>query len=98
VSESGTARPGGENVLSRLSELMFVEMIRQHLKAADAVSRAVARAAGVTLLADGRQVAAVAAAVGYDSEAAFSRAFKRLVGRAPGTWRREASRPDPSRT
>jgi AraC-like DNA-binding protein len=34
-----------------------------------------------------RKVAAVAQAVGYESEAAFSRAFKRCVGMAPGTWR-----------
>jgi AraC-like DNA-binding protein len=33
-------------------------------------------------------VSEVAAAVGYESEAAFSRAFKKLVGEAPGTWRR----------
>ncbi|MBX3031732.1 MAG: AraC family transcriptional regulator [Chloroflexi bacterium] len=32
-------------------------------------------------------VAEIAAAVGYGAEAAFSRAFKRLVGAAPGTWR-----------
>jgi AraC-like DNA-binding protein len=44
------------------------------------------------LLADGGHVAEVAAAVGYDSEAAFSRAFKKLVGRAPAAWRREAAR------
>lgn len=44
------------------------------------------RAAG--LLADGTtKVGAVAAAVGYDSEAAFSRAFSRLVGMSPGRWR-----------
>ena len=40
------------------------------------------------LLSEGAQVAAVAAAVGYESEAAFSRAFKKLVGQAPTTWRR----------
>jgi AraC-like DNA-binding protein len=40
------------------------------------------------LLADGGHVAEVGAAVGYESEAAFSRAFKKLVGEAPGTWRR----------
>jgi AraC family transcriptional regulator, activator of mtrCDE len=39
------------------------------------------------MLADGGGVAAIAAAVGYESEAAFSRAFKKLVGHAPGTWR-----------
>ena len=40
------------------------------------------------LLLEGGQVAAVAGAVGYESEAAFSRAFKKLVGQAPATWRR----------
>ena len=34
-------------------------------------------------------IASVALDVGYDSEAAFSRAFKRLVGRPPAAWRRE---------
>jgi len=41
----------------------------------------------------GEPVAAVADAVGYASEAAFSRAFKKLVGVAPATWRRNARRP-----
>lgn len=35
-------------------------------------------------------IAAVASRVGYDSEEAFSRAFKRHHGTAPGTWRRTA--------
>ncbi len=34
-------------------------------------------------------VADVALQVGYDSEAAFSRAFKRIVGTSPAAWRRE---------
>ncbi len=34
-------------------------------------------------------VAEVAAEVGYASEAAFSRAFKKLVGVPPAAWRRE---------
>ena len=42
------------------------------------------------LLVEGGPVAAVASAVGYESEAAFSRAFKKLVGQAPATWRRAA--------
>lgn len=42
-------------------------------------------------LLEGGAVAAVAAAVGYESEAAFSRAFKKLVGEAPATWRRAAA-------
>jgi AraC-like DNA-binding protein len=38
------------------------------------------------------KVAAVAEAVGYESEAAFSRAFKKCVGMTPGAWRlREAA-------
>jgi AraC-like DNA-binding protein len=47
--------------------------------------------AGATLLRDTAcTVAAVAQQVGYESEAAFARAFKRLVGQAPTTWRRRA--------
>ena len=41
------------------------------------------------LLAEGtRKVSAVALEVGYDSEAAFSRAFKKAAGVPPATWRR----------
>lgn len=146
--ESGGERPGGENVLARLAELMFVETIRRYLETLPpaqtgwlaglrdpTVGRALAelhgdasgpwtvdrlaRAVGVSrsvlaerftamvgqppmqylaawrmqlasrLLVDGGgQVAQVAEAVGYESEAAFSRAFKKLLGEAPGTWRR----------
>ncbi|MEZ5355492.1 MAG: AraC family transcriptional regulator [Bryobacteraceae bacterium] len=149
-SESGRPRAGGENVLARLSELVFVEAIRRYLETLPAdqtgwlaglrdpmVGRALtalhqdagrpwtveglARVAGLSrsvfaqrftgivghppmqylalwrmqlaarLLADGSGVAAVAEAVGYESEAAFSRTFKKLVGKAPGTWRRESN-------
>jgi len=45
------------------------------------------------LLVEVGHVASVAAAVGYESEAAFSRAFKKVVGEAPATWRRESVRP-----
>ena len=38
----------------------------------------------------GDSVAEVADAVGYQSEAAFSRAFKQFVGIAPATWRRDS--------
>jgi AraC-like DNA-binding protein len=144
--ESGSARPGAENVLERLSELMFVETIRQHLEtlppaqtswlaglrdpvvghalaalhgepAAPWTVERLARLVGLSrsvlaerfmdmvghppmqylalwrmqlasrLLIEGGQVGAVAGAVGYESEAAFSRAFKKLVGQAPATWR-----------
>jgi AraC-like DNA-binding protein len=48
--------------------------------------------AAAHLLLDTRAtVATIALEVGYDSEAAFARAFKRLVGRPPAAWRRERS-------
>lgn len=148
--ESGSARPGTENILSRVSELMFVETIRCFIESLPpsqsgwlaglrdpVVGQALAslhadptrvwtveqlaRAAGISrsvlaerftelvgqppmqylamwrmqlasrLLLEGGGVAEVAGAVGYESEAAFSRAFKKLVGRSPGTWRRGAA-------
>jgi AraC-like DNA-binding protein len=151
--ESHSGRAGSENILSRLSELMFVEAIRRYIETMppaqtgwlaglrDQVVREalgalhgspteswtverLARVVGVSrsvlaerftemvgqppmqylalwrmqlasrLLVDGERVSAVAGAVGYESEAAFSRAFKKLVGQAPGTWRR-ASGPAP---
>jgi len=33
-------------------------------------------------------IAEAAAEVGYESEAAFNRAFKKFVGLPPGTWRK----------
>ena len=46
------------------------------------------------------KVIEIALDVGYESEAAFSRAFKRMVGVTPGEWRRahlapSGRRPDP---
>jgi AraC-like DNA-binding protein len=146
--ESRTPRPGGESVLARLSELMFVEVIRAYSASlADrqmnwltalrdaAVGRALAalhykpahswtvaalaRHVGVSrsvlaerftqfvgrppmqYLADWRMqlasdslrkgegsIAQIADRVGYGSEAAFSRAFKKLMGESPDEWRR----------
>jgi AraC-like DNA-binding protein len=40
------------------------------------------------LLDRGASIAQTASQVGYGSEAAFSRVFKRFVGMSPGTWRR----------
>lgn len=153
--ESGSARAGAENVLARLSELIFVEAIRCHLETLPAaqtgwlaglrdpvVGRALAalhgdpsqswtvdglaRLVGLSrsvfaerftemvgeppmqylalwrmqlasrLLMAGGRVAEVAATVGYESEAAFSRAFKKQVGQAPATWRRESGSRTPA--
>jgi AraC-like DNA-binding protein len=147
VRESGSARAGRDNILARMSELMFVEAIRRHIETLPAAQtgwlaglrdpvvgealaalhgdpaaawtvESLARAVGVSrsvladrfaemvalppmqylalwrmqrasrLLLEGEPVAEVARAVGYESEAAFSRAFKKLVGEAPATWRR----------
>jgi len=42
------------------------------------------------LLAEGRaNVATIANEIGYDSEASFSRAFKKMVGVPPSVWRRQ---------
>jgi AraC-like DNA-binding protein len=46
------------------------------------------QAASRLLVEDGAKIAAVASAVGFESEAAFSRAFKKSVGVAPDEWRR----------
>lgn len=148
IEESRHKRAGGEAVLARLSELMFVDVVRRYLDRLPAggsgwlsglrdrfVGRALAllharpaepwtieglaeevglsRSAlaerftqfvaqppmqylnrwrmqiAANLLAGGPlTVAAVAAEVGYDSEAAFSRAFKKATGTPPGEWRR----------
>ena len=48
----------------------------------------VLEALGVRLDLEPAQVADVASKVGYDSEAAFSRGFKRIVGVPPSEWRR----------
>lgn len=49
---------------------------------------------GARLLREGHaSVASIALEVGYDSEAAFSRAFKRATGQPPGAWRRAQWQP-----
>jgi AraC-like DNA-binding protein len=149
AKESGSTRPGAENVLERLSELIFVETIREYLErlplsrsgwlaglrdpvvghalaalhgqpaeawTVERLARLVAVSRSVfadrftsmvgqppmqylalwrmqlasRMLVDGGHVAAVADEVGYESEAAFSRAFKKLVGQAPAAWRKAA--------
>jgi len=52
--------------------------------------------AAVALRESDDKVIDVALNVGYESEAAFSRAFKRAVGVSPGAWRR-ARRARPTR-
>jgi len=149
VEESSHKRPGGEAVLERMSEMLFVEVLRRYVDALPAeqtgwlagmrdaaigralslihqrpaeawtlerlgeeaaLSRSVLHERFVHFigqppmqylaqwrmqLAAGRlrdtdaKVVEVALDVGYENEAAFSRAFKRAVGESPGAWRRE---------
>jgi AraC-like DNA-binding protein len=43
------------------------------------------------LLREGASIVRVAEVVGYESEAAFSRAFKSVIGEAPSSWRRRSA-------
>jgi len=48
--------------------------------------------AAKSLVQSRANIATIALDVGYDSEAAFSRAFKRIVGTTPSEWRRQRRR------
>ncbi|MES2562696.1 MAG: AraC family transcriptional regulator [Pseudomonadota bacterium] len=149
VSESAAKRPGGEAMLARMSEMMFVDAVRRYVDGlppdstgwlAGLLDRHVSRAlslmherpayawtmdelgrdaglsrsalhqrfvqliglppmqyltnwrmqiASALLRSSNANVATISLDVGYDSEAAFARAFKRLVGVPPATWRRD---------
>lgn len=45
--------------------------------------------ASIELRNSSASIPAIASAIGYESEAAFSRAFKRVYGTPPATWRKE---------
>jgi AraC-like DNA-binding protein len=150
VDQAGAALPGGEAVLAKLSEVLFVETLRRYvahwpegrtgwlagardpevgralalmhrrpahpwtladLAKESGISRSVLAERfrqfmnqppmayltrwrlqlGARLLATtSRSVADVAAEVGYESEAAFNRAFKRAFGAPPAKYRQQA--------
>jgi transcriptional regulator GlxA family with amidase domain len=147
TEESRAGRPGADTVLTRMAELMFIELLRRYLddlppgqtgwlaglrdelvgrvltllharpahpwtlpdlarevaSSRSAIAKRFTELVGqppmqylaqwrmqvaANLLTQGSaKVAAVGAQVGYDSEAAFSRAFKKSTGLAPGAWR-----------
>lgn len=147
TEQSRIGRAGADGVLTRVAEVMFIEVLRRYLDDLPAeqngwlaglrdevVARALAllhgraghpwtlaelaresatsrsilakrftelvgqppmqylaqwrmQVAANLLTESAAKVAAVGAEVGYDSEAAFSRAFKRATGLAPGAWR-----------
>ena len=148
VTETNSKRPGGEAVLARMSEMLFVEVLRRHIdslpddqtgwlagmrdpgvgRALSLIHEKPAECWTLERLSEGAglsrsslherfvyllgqppmqyltqwrmQVASgllrdtnaklmeVAMDVGYESEAAFSRAFKRVAGLSPGAWRK----------
>ena len=147
TEESSLGRAGTDSVLTRLAELMFVDVLRRYLDdlpagmtgwlaglrddvvgpaltllharpgddwTLEALARESAssrsnlarrftqlvgqppmqylaqwrmQVAANLLAHSSTKVAAVGSEVGYDSEAAFSRAFKKATGLAPGSWR-----------
>ena len=147
TDESRLGRPGADTVLTRLAELMFIEVLRRYLEdlppgqtgwlaglrdeivgralsllharpaqhwTLESLAREVAssrsnlakrfgdlvgqppmqylakwriQVAANLLVQTGAKVASIGSEVGYDSEAAFSRAFKKATGLAPGAWR-----------
>ena len=149
MMESNEKRAGGESVLAKLSELMFIEVIRRYLETLPperagwlaglrdpfvgkalsllhgepacnwtiedlakkiGLSRSVlaerfADLVGIppiqylaqwrmqiaaSLLSNSNaNMATIAAEIGYESEASFSRAFKKMVGVSPSIWRRK---------
>ncbi|MGB5809275.1 MAG: AraC family transcriptional regulator [Polyangiales bacterium] len=151
LSEAEAERPGGNTLMSRLTELLFVETLRGYLKTqtddhgwfaaledpmvgaalqliheapehpwtvAELAKRSAASRSGFSarftdllgvapiayltqwrirvatnLLEDPRlTISEIARRVGYESESAFHRAFKREMGVPPATWRRDEPR------
>lgn len=154
ADESTCKRPGGEAVLERMSELMFVQLLRRYLELLPVEQRgwlaglrdhhvgralslmhahptrawtleALADRVGMSrstlherfvqfigmppmhylthwrmqiasrlLIQSTAPLASIALDAGYESEAAFSRAFKRSVGMPPARWRRHRTGAD----
>jgi len=147
VAEVSEKRPGGDTVLTKLSELMFIDVLRRYIEtlpphrsgwlaglrdpfigkalamihdqpAYHWTIGALAKQSGMSrtmfaerftefvgippmyyvakwrmqvaselLINSNASLASIAANIGYESEAAFSRAFKRLFGVPPSAWR-----------
>jgi len=157
TNEARAARPGNAAMLGRLTELMFVEILREYMQrlpsgqsgwlaglndpyvgkalrllhadpvrdwTVDELAREVAVSRSVLaerftdlvgeapmkylaawrmqlakqMMREGaRNIQDVATRVGYDSEAAFNRAFKRATGCPPAAWRKAAVASDAAR-
>jgi len=150
VAEASEKHAGSESMLTKLSELMFINVVRRHLEtlspenagwlaglrdpfigkalsllhdkpAAGWTIDELAKQTGLSrsvlaerftnlvgippmqylakwrmqiacelLAGSNANMAGIATQVGYESEAAFSRAFKKMIGKAPSAWRRRA--------
>lgn len=89
------ARPWTVEALAgkaRLSRSAFAARFRQRVGRSplDYLTRWRMVKAGQMLRRKGLSLGEVATKVGYESEAAFSKAFKREMGAAPGAWRSAA--------
>jgi AraC-like DNA-binding protein len=151
VAEAADRRAGGATVLTKMSELLFIEVVRRYLDslppehagwlaglrdpfigqalsmiharpAHDWTLDELAKGAGLSrsvlaerfaglvgvppmhylakwrmqkavelLIGANMNLAGVAAEIGYESEAAFSRAFKKIVGVSPSVWRQNGA-------
>jgi len=77
--------------ISHMSRATFARLFKQAANATPADVLAQLRMArAARLLDDGQAAGVVGEAVGYQSEAAFNRAFKRQYGVGPGAYRRRA--------
>jgi AraC-like DNA-binding protein len=91
------AHPAGDWTLDRLSRkvglsrTIFADRFTEYVEISPMqyLSRWRLQLASRLLEQSGASVARAAAEVGYESEAAFNRAFKKHVGVPPGTWRRK---------
>jgi AraC-like DNA-binding protein len=152
INEATVGLPGNGAMLGRLTEIMFVEIVRQYMHQLDpgergwlaalkdphvgqalrllherpmhpwtvarlarevAISRSALAQRFVSLLGDSPiryllgwrmhlakqmlrdrtdNIQSIAERIGYESEPAFNRAFKKATGCAPATWRRMAAR------
>jgi AraC-like DNA-binding protein len=77
AAECGSSRSG---LVSRFTQIMGYPPIQY-------LTRWRMQLAAKRLTERGAKIAAVAQDVGYDSEAAFSRAFKKFSGQSPSEWR-----------
>jgi AraC-like DNA-binding protein len=101
AAEAREFRPGGEAVITRLADILVIQAIRTWIETAPAARTGwlgalqdpqIGRALALIHREPARAwtVASLADRLGYRSEAAFARAFKRVIGVPPGAVKRAA--------